>query len=184
MDKHLPAEAGRDGSVQAHGDKHPVPVVGEVGVCEGPALPVHKDMAYILYANVVCQQLVALGYVQVHDHIQILGEVEADGCSAPFGFILVMGQVHVEGPCAGPLQLVAMAGGPQDAVLLVALPSIAWQHKPSDTGDPDGWQVAKDGAGQSHIMQGPGQSCSHACVLYGCQHSKPLLMNDCHKSLG
>ena len=94
----------------------------------------------------------ALGYVQVHDHCQILGEVKADGCSAPFGFILVMGELHVEGSCAGLHQLVAMARGAQYAIWLVARPSIAWQHKSPDARDSDGWEVAKDGAGQCHIM--------------------------------
>ena len=129
MHKDLPAQAGRDGRVEAHGDKHFVPVNGEVGLTEGSALSVHKDMALSFLANVFCEQLVALRYVQHHDHSQVLWKSEADGCSAPCPFILVVRQVHVEGTIAGQLKLVAMTRGVLNAVRLVAGPIIAWQHK-------------------------------------------------------
>ncbi|RYE04774.1 MAG: hypothetical protein EOP33_08600 [Rickettsiaceae bacterium] len=83
MHKHLPAQAWRDGRAQAHGEEHLGPIHGKVGVIEGLALFVHKDMALILLANVFCEQLVALRNVQHHDPGQVLGESEADGCSAP-----------------------------------------------------------------------------------------------------
>ena len=58
MHKDLPAKAWGDGRAQSHAHHHLVPIDGEVGVSERPALPVHKDMGLPFLANVLCEQLV------------------------------------------------------------------------------------------------------------------------------
>lgn len=139
MHKHLPAKTWGDGWVQAHGSQHLVPVDGEVGVIERSALVVDKDMGLILPTKVLCEQLVSFREVHPHKLCQVMGEIEADGCSAPWTLILVMRQMHVKRCIAIAPKLVAMTRGAIDAIRLVTGAIISQKHERPDARQPDGW---------------------------------------------